>query len=116
MFALEAATQGWEPLYLGANLPLPELAKAVHEVQPDLVALSLTMRPETSVLKLLVTQANSLISEVCPVLLGGPGISGAEELVLSAGCRLVPRSGLLEDLLGAGPAAVQLRVASQRGS
>lgn len=101
LFALEAAQQGWQPIYLGPDLPLVALGSAVKQVQPGLVALSLVMRREPHELQHLLDAVNQAVAGVCPVLLGGSGIAGHEELALRSGCRLLPPSGLLDDLLSA---------------
>ncbi|PSM32477.1 MerR family transcriptional regulator [Haliangium sp. UPWRP_2] len=102
MFALEAAEQGWQPIYLGPDLPLAALTSATAQVQPSLAALSLVMRREPSELQRLLCSLHDAVAERCPVLLGGSGLAGHEELVLRTGCHLMPPSGRLDDLLSAG--------------
>ncbi len=101
MFALEAAEQGWQPIYLGPDLPLAALSSATKQVQPGLVAMSLVMRRELSELQRLLSSLQEAVAGQCPVLLGGSGINGHEELVLRSGCELLPPSGQLDDVLSA---------------
>lgn len=99
LFALEAAEQGWQPLYLGPDLPLSALGPAVKQVQPGIVALSLIMRRDVHELQRLLDGVHEAVASRAPVLLGGSGIAGHEDLVLRSGCRLMPPSGRLDDLL-----------------
>jgi methanogenic corrinoid protein MtbC1 len=101
MFALEAAEQGWQTIYLGPDLPLAALSSATKQVQPGLVAMSLVMRRELSELQRLLSSLQEAVAGQCPVLLGGSGISGHEELILRSGCELLPPSGRLDDVLSA---------------
>jgi DNA-binding transcriptional MerR regulator/methylmalonyl-CoA mutase cobalamin-binding subunit len=41
-FALHAATQGWAPVYLGANTPVDEVVSAAEHKQASAIAMSLT--------------------------------------------------------------------------
>jgi DNA-binding transcriptional MerR regulator len=99
MFAIEAATQGWDTVYLGANVPLADLGAVVKTSKPDLVALSLVLRREADDLYELLTAAQAELHGACPLLVGGRGLFGHEEVVRRAGCQQLPRSGLLADLL-----------------
>lgn len=99
MFALEAGQQGWQPIYLGPDLPLVALGAAVKQAQPGLVALSVVMRRDAHELQHLLDGIHQAVAGVSPVLLGGPGIASHEEQVLRSGCHLMPPSGQLNDLL-----------------
>jgi methanogenic corrinoid protein MtbC1 len=99
LFAVEAAVQGFAPIYLGANLPLDELAAAVREAAPDLVAASLIVRRETAELKSLLVEMKAAVGKHRPLLLGGGALTGFDELVVEAGCVLMPVSERLIDLL-----------------
>jgi len=102
-FAVEAAAQGWEPVYFGANVPLADLRHATQRVQPDLLALSIVLQHETEELKELLTQLKAAACTGCPVLVGGRALVGFESLVRTTGCLMLPDSGKLIELLTAGP-------------
>lgn len=99
MFTLNAAAQGFFPIYLGPDLPLAELAQAVGRSQPELVAMSLVQQREPAELKALLDGIMTAVAGRCPVLLGGSGLLGRSELVRAAGALLMPDSGRLADLL-----------------
>ena len=98
MFALEAADQGWQPIYLGPDLPLPGLATAVLQSDPRLVAISIVLRRSPEELRRLFSSLYEAVADRCPVLIGGGGTAGHEDLVLASGCQLMPKSGKLDDL------------------
>ena len=99
MFTLNAAAQGFEPVYLGPDLPLTELAQAVGRSHPELVALSFVQKREPAELKALLDDIMRAVAGRCPVLVGGSGLLGQSELVRAAGALLMPESGRLGDLL-----------------
>lgn len=99
MFALDAAGQGWDPLYLGPNVPMADLAVAVRAAKPELVGMSLVVRRESAELRSLLEEAKAAIGGRCPLLVGGRALFGFEEVVRGAGCYVLPRSGQLADVL-----------------
>lgn len=101
LFALDAASQGWEPIYLGANLPAGELGKAVKKTRPSLVAVSVVQRRSPEDLLTLLQQIRRAIGKSCPLLVGGGAITGMTEVVRAAGAVLLPESGRLDDVISA---------------
>lgn len=99
MFTVNAAAQGFDPIYLGPDLPLADLDQAVGRSQPDLVGLSFIQRREAAELKELLGGIVRVVAGRCPVLVGGSGLAGHSELVLAAGAVLMPETGRLDDLL-----------------
>lgn len=99
LFTLNAAAQGWDPIYLGADLPVAELALTVVRSQPELVGLSFIQQREPDELKAVLDEILHAVAGRCPVLVGGGGINGHAELVRTAGAVLMPESGRLDDLL-----------------
>ncbi|HPH29924.1 MAG TPA: MerR family transcriptional regulator [Pseudomonadota bacterium] len=99
MFTLDAATQGWDTIYLGANLPLADLKAAIDKVHPELVGLSLVARREPSELRQLLSALMHLCQGRCRLLVGGSGLSGMTSLVRECGALMMPESGQLTDLL-----------------
>lgn len=98
-FTLRARLQGWQPINLGANLPIEELAGVVARTQPELVGLLYSERVEAPALAHTLTRARALIGAGSHLVVGGRGIKGMAEVVREAGCALIPASGRLEALL-----------------
>lgn len=99
LFALEATVQGWEPVYLGPNVPLSDLLHSAQRVRPTLVALSFVMRHDPSELRRLLSEAVTGLRGISPLLVGGSGLRGQSDVVRSTGCLMMPESGRLADLL-----------------
>lgn len=99
MFALAAAEQRWDAIYLGADLPIGDLADAVDRARPDLVALSVVQRWDAGELSRFLHQVRAAVGKKQKVLIGGGGISGHSDVVRAAGCLLLPESGRLDELL-----------------
>lgn len=102
IFAVEAATQGFEPIYLGANVPLPDLGSAVQQSRPELVATSLINTRESEDLRQLLSEMKAAVGPGCPLLIGGRGIHGHDDVVRETGCVRMPDSGRILDLLPSG--------------
>jgi len=98
MFTLTAAAQGWEPIYLGPDLPIADLAAAVARTQPVLVGLSFVQRRDPPDLTALLAEIVEAVAGRAVVLVGGTGVSGMSEAVLASGAVLMPDSGRLDDL------------------
>jgi DNA-binding transcriptional MerR regulator len=103
MFTLNAAAQGWEPIYLGPDLPIADLASAVARMQPELVGLSFVQRREPAELTALLNQIIEGVAGRSAVLVGGLGLAGLSEVVLASGALLMPESGRLDDLFRSRP-------------
>lgn len=99
LFALDAASQGWDPIYLGANVPVGDLLETARKLHPSLVALSFVTRPEPSELRRLLGEVTRGLAGISHLLVGGGGLRGHYEIVRGAGCLMMPESGRLADLL-----------------
>ena len=99
MFALTACEQKWDPIYLGADLPISDLAEVVREAKPDLLALSLVHRRDVGELSRLLHAVREVVGPRQRVLVGGSAVVGFTDIVRAAGCLLLPESGRLDDLL-----------------
>lgn len=102
IFAVEAATQGFEPIYLGANVPLADLGLATQQARPDLVATSLVNLRESEALRQLLGDMKTAVGPGCPLLIGGRGLHGHDQVVVESGCVRIPESGRIIDLLPSG--------------
>lgn len=105
MFALRAAGQGWEPIYLGANTPVGGLVEAVAKARPDLVALSLTLHKDGAALAALLAEVRAAVPAGVPIVVGGRGVLGQEDAARGAGCLTLLPSGRIDDLLRPAPVA-----------
>lgn len=99
MFALLAAEQRWDTIYLGADLPIGDLAEAVERARPDLIAISVVQRWDAGELSRFLHKVRAAVGTKQKILIGGSGISGHSDVVRAAGCLLLPESGRLADLL-----------------
>lgn len=99
MFALMACEQKWDPIYLGADLPISDLSEVVREAKPELVALSMVQRRDAGELSRLLHAVREVVGPKQRVLVGGGAVVGHTDVVRAAGCLLLPESGRLDDLL-----------------
>ena len=102
IFAIEAAVQGFETIYLGTNLPLSDLAAATQQSRPELVATSLILDREPEELRHLLQEMKLAVGPATPLLVGGRGALHRDAIVRDAGCVTMPESGRLIDLLPSG--------------
>lgn len=99
LFALEATIQGWDTVYLGANVPMSDLLQTTRKLRPTLVGLSFVLRQEPAELRRLLSEVASGLDGYSHLLVGGSGLRGQTEIVRSTGCLMMPESGRLADLL-----------------
>ena len=98
LFALEATVQGWDALFLGADVPLAELVQTAQKVQPSFVALSFVLRPEPEELSKLLSKVVGSLPPVSKLLVGGCGLRGLTDVVRRENALMMPESGKLSDL------------------
>ncbi len=98
LFTLEATIQGWDTVYLGANVPTSDLVQTARKLRPTLVGLSFVMRQEPCELRRLLTEVTAGLDGCSQLLVGGSGLRGQTEIVRSTGCLMMPESGRLVDL------------------
>ncbi len=111
LFALEATIQGWDTVYLGANVPLIDLIQTARKLRPTLVGLSFVMRQEPCDLRRLLTDLTTGLDGCSQLLVGGSGLRGQTEIVRRTGCLMMPESGQLVDLC---PQSGTIRTPTQR--
>jgi methanogenic corrinoid protein MtbC1 len=109
MAAVIAATRGWRVLYLGADVPAADIARAALRHRPRLVAVSVVSRdvgqPLTEVLSDL---REGLPSEVT-LIVGGRGLARHEELLNEIGALRIDNLAGLRDYLDTGAPAPDRR-------
>lgn len=71
---------GWDAYFLGANVPTGELIKYIHQVQPQVVALSVSIYFHIPVLEKMITEIRKEFPEL-KILVGGQAFKhGGEEI------------------------------------
>lgn len=100
-FAIDAATQGFSPIYLGADVPLADLNMTAQNTRPDLIAISLVLVRERETLRRLLIDLKAAAGPFCPLLVGGRALGAQDSLLQETGCVAMPSSGRLVDLLPA---------------
>jgi methanogenic corrinoid protein MtbC1 len=61
---------GWETYYMGANVPTKSVLSAIEEVEPDILALSVTLTPHIKQLRELITEVKNHFPRL-KILVGG---------------------------------------------
>lgn len=74
--AAAARSHGWRTTYLGAALPVEELAGALRNLQPRAVGLSIVYPPDDRALRRDLAKLRELLPKDCALLLGGRSASG----------------------------------------
>ena len=69
--AYVCAARGCRVHYLGANLPIPELAKFCEQIRPAYVLLSMTVDRTDTEIKNIVQELATQVSSIAPVGIGG---------------------------------------------
>lgn len=103
--------EGWDAMYLGANMPIPGMMTAIEEFEPHLLAFSVTLPYHVAVLHNLITEIRRQYSvDELPILVGGIPFNQDEDLWRRIGAQGSARDGeqavhaaldLLEPSLGA---------------
>ena len=73
--SIVATLQDWTVVYLGPNLPAPEIAGAVSRVRADAIALSVIFPVDDDGMRQELVQLRQLVGAKMPIYLGGSGAS-----------------------------------------
>jgi DNA-binding transcriptional MerR regulator/methylmalonyl-CoA mutase cobalamin-binding subunit len=76
--AAAARSHGWRTTYLGAGLPIQELAGAVQNLRPRAVALSIVFPPNDTSLAQDLRKLRRLLPKECALIVGGRSAAGYE--------------------------------------
>jgi MerR family transcriptional regulator, light-induced transcriptional regulator len=79
--AAAARSHGWRTTYLGASLPVEELAGALSRLHPRAVGLSVVYPPDDAALQRDLRKLHQLLPEGCALLVGGDSASSYIELL-----------------------------------
>lgn len=102
--AATAASEGWRVLYLGPDLPGPEIASAAEAAGARAVALSVVRQNVNGEMAEAVRAVAEPLRGRADVLLGGAGAEGLRERLSGAGVVLLDGLGALEEYLRRGGA------------
>lgn len=69
--SVTAQDHGWEPVFLGSNLPAEEIAAAFPILGPQMIALSITCRANDSFMHAELDRLSNLLDSRCPLVIGG---------------------------------------------
>ncbi|MBD3233241.1 MAG: MerR family transcriptional regulator [candidate division Zixibacteria bacterium] len=83
--ALTAATLGWSPIYLGANLPVEDIANAVREKNVRVVALSVVYTNSISNTIMELKKLRRYLKDDVIIIVGGEALNGYQENLDSIG-------------------------------
>lgn len=87
------AMEGWKTIYLGSNMPGPDLCESLRDHEADLLALSVTLTPQLDAATQLIRSIRKLDhSSDIPILVGGPAFAGTGELWKEMGADGVART------------------------
>lgn len=71
LVALAAASEGWRVTYLGPNLPAEEIAAAIHQNKPKVLALSLVYPPDDPDINVELTKLANYLDKYTIIYAGG---------------------------------------------
>jgi DNA-binding transcriptional MerR regulator len=69
--AVISQDHGWEPVFLGPNLPSEDIAAASATLTPQLIALSVTCRVNDAFMQNELSHLSDLLENGCPLIFGG---------------------------------------------
>ena len=87
--AMMAAAEGWRIAYLGADLPVREVALAAGRIRADAVALSVVAPVDVAAIGRELAELRDLLPARMPLLLGGGGASSLGMAADAAGARVI---------------------------
>ncbi len=76
--AVKLALSGWRVTWLGADLPISELARMARTVRPRAIAVSVMRTMEEAEVRSLASRLRSAVDPSIVVFLGGPAVRGLE--------------------------------------
>ena len=83
--AIALAIEGWRVTYLGANMPVEEIAGAIHQNNAQLLLLSLTYPPDDAQLKIQLSKLPDYIPEETKVIVGGRSVMSYDKVIQQIG-------------------------------
>ncbi|MDH5458217.1 MAG: cobalamin B12-binding domain-containing protein, partial [Nitrospinota bacterium] len=93
------ASRGCRVHYLGANLPIPELANYCEQIRPAYVLLSMTIDRSLNEIKIIIRDLVTQVSPVAPVGVGGNCPKTHADLFLKEKITVFPDLNALDALV-----------------
>jgi DNA-binding transcriptional MerR regulator/methylmalonyl-CoA mutase cobalamin-binding subunit len=103
--AVQAALEGWRPVYLGPSLPAEEIAGSVQQTGATAIALSVVFPADDPRLPGEMARLRRLVGDQIPIIIGGAAAPAYQSALLGAGIILV------EDMVGLRKQLAELRSA-----
>jgi len=83
--AITAQDHGWEPVFLGFNLPAEEIAAACSIPGAEMIALSITCRVNDAFMQDELIRLSDLLNNGCPLVVGGRASHNYRRSIEAAG-------------------------------
>jgi DNA-binding transcriptional MerR regulator len=83
--AVTVRAHGWQPVFLGSNLPSEEIAAACLSLSPKLIALSITCCVDERLIESEIIRLVTLLDDRYPLFVGGRGSATLREMIEQAG-------------------------------
>lgn len=87
--AVQAALEGWRPIYLGPSLPAEEIAGSAQQTGATAIALSVVFPADDPRLPGEMARLRRLIGDQIPIIMGGSAAHAYQSALLGAGITLV---------------------------
>ncbi|MGD9309026.1 MAG: MerR family transcriptional regulator [Desulfosarcina sp.] len=88
--AVTAQDHGWEPLFMGANLPAEEIAAAQSVLETQMLALSITCRIDDGFMHRELSRLSDLLDDRCPIVVGGRANQMYRDCIEATGATICP--------------------------
>lgn len=98
--AVTAMDHGWEPAFIGFNLPAEEIAAACCMLGPQMIALSITCRINDAFMHDELVRLSDLINGTCPLVVGGRASHNYRQYIEAAGGEICSTAATLVSRLG----------------
>lgn len=83
--AVTAKDHGWEPVFIGFNLPAEEIAAGCVILGPQMIAISITCRVNDGFMHAELMRLSDLLSNGCPLVVGGRASHNYRRSIQAAG-------------------------------
>jgi DNA-binding transcriptional MerR regulator len=97
--AVTAQDLGWDPVFLGPNLPVEEITAAKSRLSPRMIALSITSRVDDRSFQNALEGLSGVLDGQCPLVIGGRAGHLYREGIEAIGGRVCSTTGELVSLL-----------------
>jgi DNA-binding transcriptional MerR regulator len=93
--AITAQDHGWQPVFVGFNLPAEEIAAAGSMLGPQMIALSITCRVDDAFMHDELIRLSDLMKKKCPLVVGGRASHNYRRSIEAAGGENCPTAAAL---------------------